>query len=166
VAAVTACSESRTFTPVSPSDISARAIQALNEEPFLQTQTIGAGRTIRLSGAAFFYGDEEPSSVVYVFDWISAANHVTFALHRVGDPPPRESGSFTTSNDCAIPQPTESIIGAPLSRPLCPIALSNTSSDKPKLLEVSTTLPPGDYRLVVSNHGSTGETIRWTFLRN
>jgi hypothetical protein len=104
------------------------------------------------------------SSFVYVFDWLSAANHVTFAFHRLGNPPPRD-GSSVANNDCAIPQ-SESIIGLPLARPLCPIVLSNTSSDKAKFLEIPKDLPPGDYSVVVSNYGSTSETIRWTILRN
>lgn len=169
LAGLTACSESRTFTPVGPSDISARLIQALDQTPFRSAQALSAGRTAELPGGFSVYPDEPiPNfSVVYVFDWLSAANHVTFTIHRRGDPLPRVSGPFTLSDHCSIPPVSGSIMGAPLSRTLCPIVLGHTSSDKPKRLEISfADFGPGDYRVVASHYGSTSETIRWAFFRN
>lgn len=168
-AAVTACSESRTFTPASPSEISARLTEALNG-PFINSQGLGAGRMTLLSEFTSYQGDVQPS--IWVVDWNSASNSVKLTIHRRGDAPVLDDdggfSGFPALDNCSVPTSGSPgvLIGAPLQPPLCPIVLSNVSSDKPKFLEIPTTLASGYYSVVVSNSGSGSETIRWTVLEN
>ena len=112
-------------------------------------------------------------------DWLSAANHVTVAVHRRGT-----SGSGTTGvgappvlDACSVPprlcfpgEPagpfcaTGIAIGTSLTQPICPIVASNVSNSKPKVLELN--LERGfTYDVVVTNHGAA-ETLRATIVEN
>ena len=152
------CSESYTFTPTDPSGLGMRLVELL-DRPFVQTQPLAAGRARTARVAALVREGDPPLSFVYIFDWGSAANHVTFTLHREGDAPPLNFAGALTF-DCSLPL-NGSLIGASLQKPLCPLTTGSTSHDKPKLLEIRD-LPQGMYSLVMTNHGPGDETIRWT----
>jgi hypothetical protein len=153
------CREHYAFTPVDPSAATSRALDVLDRLPNVQTQQLAAGRALSLNAAALVREGDPPFKFVYIFDWGSAANHLTFTLHRLGDPPPF-NGSGSVTYNCSVPPFNGALIGAPLPTPLCPLFKGNTSQDKPKLLEIAD-LPVGIYALVMTNHGPGNETIRW-----
>lgn len=167
VVGLAGCREGRTFTPVDPSMVPERITKALDDDPYTSSQAVPAGRAGSDFFSIGFYPGENPSAV-YLLDWTSAANSVTIALHRTGEPLPRTDGQFFLAPICSVParlQAGGTAIGAALPLPLCPVALSNTSSDKPKLLEIKD-LPPGEYTMVVTNRGPGNETIRSAILGN
>ena len=164
VVGLAACREGRTFTPFDPSTVPERIIRALDDSPYTSSRFVPAGRAGADSAFISFSPGENPS-VLYLLDWTSAANSVTITLHRTGEP--RLPGPYPAGT-CSMPARLENggtAIGAALPLPLCPVALSNASSDKPKALEI-TNLPPGEYAIVVTNSGPGGDTIRSVFQGN
>jgi hypothetical protein len=168
---LTACQASSTFTPVAPDVVVTRLTAAL-DNPFVVGAPIASGRTGQYFGGTTIYLEEEGLySYTLVLDWSSPTNRVTIAVHRTGGAVSFDNENEVGEATCSVPGiltgppfPNTGIpIGAPLPLPLCPVVWSNTTNEKPKVLQL-TNATSGRYAIVVTNEGPGTETVRAVFL--
>jgi hypothetical protein len=166
---LTACQAKSVFTPVAP-DVLATRLAGAFDSPFIIPYTISAGRTGEISNTTIYVEEEGLYSYAVVLDWTSPSNRVTVAVHRTGGPVSFDNDNSSFDETCSVPQRltgpplanTGTLIGAALPRPLCPVVWSNTTNEKPKLLDL-TSATSGRYSVVVTNEGPGTESVRLAF---
>ena len=163
---ITGCQEKRTFVPLAPSEFRDRVLAALPTYPYKYEYSLNPGRF----GSVFSTQNVAGlwKTHVLVVDWTSAANRITVAVHHTGNV--RVDGFEWTTEpfDCFVPSNLQSIPGgmlltAPRPRPLCGTVLSDTSNDKPKVLDLRD-LPTGAYEFLATSEGPANETLSVAYI--